>query len=389
MRHNLNTAVLATALTSQVMFGADTPYKRDLHGLRPHKGSQIIAEALCELIKDSPIREFHRDFEVDGEVQDVYNLRCAAQILGPCWNLIQRAIETFEIEANSVTDNPIDISALDEKPTIEAITSGGHFHGMPVAVDAYGLIQAAAIAARLSNMRCARYVDPARNKGLGPQLKWPGDGSQNPERLDGSKTERELATESGLMIAEYTTAGLTNWIWGQSMPSHLMSISTDSGQEDHVSMASNVAMRSFEVADRLAEILAVELAFAAQAAAIRKERLELKTRPLSVSAEGDAPPPRRGQVGRPGDDPVGPDAGLRGDRRVPVETFETKSATWWRVMQPRDATLSTRCEQALRTIERQFPILKQDRYIAPELKELAVAVLDGSVASSAEVDVWF
>jgi histidine ammonia-lyase len=98
-------------------------------------------------------------------------------------------------------------------------------------------------------------VDVNRNKGLGPQVR-------------GADTD---PTESGLLIAEYTTAGLCNQIWGLAMPSHLMSVSTDSGQEDHVSMAVNVAMRACDAAERLAQILAIELAFAAQAELVRAE----------------------------------------------------------------------------------------------------------------------
>ena len=45
------------------------------------------------------------------------------------------------------------------------------------------------------------------------------------------------------------------------MPSHLMSMPTDSGQEDHVSMAASVAMRAYEAADLLAGVLAIEMAF--------------------------------------------------------------------------------------------------------------------------------
>jgi histidine ammonia-lyase len=120
--------------------------------------------------------------------------------------------------------------------------------------------------ARISNLRVARYVDRQRNKGLGPQVR---GANPNP-------------TESGLMMAEYTTAGLCNQIWAAAMPSHLMSLSTDAGQEDHVSMAANVAMRAYESAERLAKIYAIELAFASQAEAVRSRNSDEK--PVSLGA---------------------------------------------------------------------------------------------------------
>ena len=89
-------------------------------------------------------------------------------------------MRTVTNEANSVTDNPVILqvwrhSGIDHLHQYDGkydgkyveVVSGGHFHGMPIAVDAYGLIQAASIVARLSNMRCVRFVDADKNKGLG------------------------------------------------------------------------------------------------------------------------------------------------------------------------------------------------------------------------------
>lgn len=258
MQRLIETAAVSTALHVQAMRGMGRPFRADLHALRQHAGSVTFARWVYQLLDGYTFQDADTDtkFAYDGVIQDSYNLRCAAQALGPCIELVERATRTMEIEASSVTDNPIDLNgAADDAYNVDLITSGGHFHGMPLAVDVYGLLQAAGIMARVSNMRCARIVDAARNKGLGPQVR-------------GANTD---ATESGLLIAEYTTAGLCNQIWGLAMPSHLMSVSTDSGQEDHVSMGANVAIRAYEAAQRLAQILAIELAFASQAELVRAE----------------------------------------------------------------------------------------------------------------------
>jgi histidine ammonia-lyase len=256
MRRLIEAAATSTALHVQAMRGMGRPFRADLHALRPHPGSQAMARWVFDLLDGYQFQDVTTDEKhaFDGKIQDPYNLRCAAQVLGPCLDLISRAEATMSIEANSVTDNPIDLNdEPDASYLLDNITSGGHFHGMPLAVESFGLLQAAGIMARLSNMRCARIVDAARNKGLGPQVR-------------GADAR---STESGLMIAEYTSAGLCNHIWGLAMPSHLMSVSTDSGQEDHVSMAANVALRACEAAERLAEMLAIEMAFAAQAELVR------------------------------------------------------------------------------------------------------------------------
>jgi histidine ammonia-lyase len=390
MRRLIDTAAIATALTGQVMLGTDTSFRADLHALRRHPGSMRVAHRIHALFQNSPIREFHRRYEIDGEVQDPYNLRCAAQILGACDDLVGRAIETVEIEANSVTDNPIDVTPIGRTSAQDNIVSGGHFHGMSLAVDAYGLIQAAGIAARLSNMRCVRFVDADRNKGLGPQLKWPGAGSIPAERISPHKTAEQLSTESGMLIPEYVTGGLANWIWGLAMPSHLMSLSTDSGQEDHVSMAANVAMRAHDAAERLSEVLAIELAYGAQAAAIRSKRLELQSRPIEHENTLSIMAPEGTSFVRPM--PVDITAALANVASVrsdaPVSdtpaTLEAYQPVWWRKMKPGDDALSPPCERVRQAIARHFPIVERDRYMAAELAALAKAVRAGEIQQAAD-----
>lgn len=311
----LKTACVAAAMSAQVMLGADTPFREDLHALRPHAGGVACARAIRKLMENSPMREAHRNYDLDGEIQDPYNLRCAAQILGAAHALIARARATFLTEANAVTDNPIMLER--DGKHVDAV-SGGHFHAMPLAVDLYGLIQAGAIVAQLTNTRAMRYVDGERNKGLGADLKWPG-------------TREKQAVSSAMMIPEYVTAGLANWLWGLAMPSHLMSIPTDAGQEDHVSMAANVGLRAIEAAARVADVLAVEFAFIAQAAAIRREQERIPSR---LHAEG-----------------------------IP-----------WSEEQRR---LSPVCEDILKELWLRFPPLKADRVMADEIAALSQFVTEG------------
>lgn len=339
----LKTAAITTSLSAQVMLGADTPFRADLHALRPHPGAQRMARWIFALMKGSPLREAHRNFDVDGELQDPYNLRCAAQVLGACAELLERAEKTFTIEANSVTDNPILLKAKNGRHI--DIVSGGHFHGMPVAIDIYGLVQAVSMMAVLVNLRCARYVDGKRNKGLGADLKWPGDVDAKLRAGLSPAREKALrayqAVSSAMMIPEYATAGLANAIWGLAMPSHLMSIPTDAGQEDHVSMASNVGLRLHDALDRLSDSLAIELAFAFQAAEIRKD--------------------------------------MRG--------FPTRSAAnekGWQALKAKDCELSKSGEALLKEVRRHFQVVTEDRSLSDELAVLSRAVMAGDFVRCAE-----
>ena len=355
----LRVAALATALSSQVMLGSSSPFRADLHALRPHPGALAVAGWLRALLQDSPMQEVHRDKRVDGEVQDPYNLRCAAQILGTCYDLIEEARTAFEVEANSVTDNPLILAAGDGLYT--DIVSGGHFHGMPVAVKVYNLMQAAAIMARLSNMRCARYVDEARNKGLGSDLIWP------------TLSDELRATSSGLMAAEYTSAALTNWIWGQTTPSHLFSVSTDAGQEDHVSMGAPLALRLLETLPRLAEVLAIELAFATQAAAIRK-------RVDHFPSKADIPDGVE-QVRATFVEALERAAEREEGRPVGVEVAVRKLHRWSEA----ERRLSPPCERAYALLSRAFPAVTEDRCLAGDVAAIAELVRNGELLAAADL----
>jgi histidine ammonia-lyase len=334
----LKSACIATAMSAQVMLGADTPFRADLHNLRPHAGAQRIAKRIFNLMKNSPIREAHRPYDIDGEVQDPYSLRCAAQILGACEELLTRAMNTLTTEANSVTDNPVILPKnIGGKERYIDIVSGGHFHGMPVAIDIYGLLQAAGILSTLINVRCQRYVDENRNKGLGADLKWPG-------LSDSADWQKKQSVWSGMMIPEYVSASLTNYIWGACMPTHLMSIPTDAGQEDHVSMAANLGLRTLDILPRLGNILALEFAFIAQAAAIRKQMDYIPSR-IAHKTGG----------------------------------YDIRRYQW----DKKDRYLNAVGEEILEKIYSIFPPVIEDRYMSEQIEDLSNHIISGDFANIA------
>lgn len=360
----LGQATLNTALAVQVLLGSDTPFRADLHALRPHPGAVAVAKRLSALLAHSPIRASHQQYDVDGVVQDPYSLRCSAQILGACAELLDDARNTLAIEANSVTDNPILLESRERPGEFTDIVSGGHFHGMPLATRIYGLLEAAGIMARLSNMRCNRYVDSARNRGLGHDLKWP---ELSPE---------QDATSSAMMIPEYVSAALTNHVWGAAMPSHLFSLSTDAGQEDHVSMAAGLAARAWEMLPRLSELLAIELAYSAQAAAIRRIQQHFPSKiPLSAEEKAttrsalDAYQSAVQEVARP--------------HHFVVEVRTELQYAW----KPEERLLCPWCEAVLAKVGEQFAPVKADRFMAPQLEALKSLVSSGELLKDAPVDL--
>lgn len=362
----LKQAAINTALSTQVMLGCDTAFDPSLHALRPHRGSLVVSKWIWDLMQNSPLRNVHREGWVDGEVQDPYSLRCAGQVLGACYDLIEDARVTLETEINSATDNPLMLEDPKSPGSFTRIVSGGHFHGMPIAVKLYNFLQAAGIMACLSNTRCVRFVDQNRNKGLGSDLVWPALSAGN------------ISISSCMMIPEYVSAALTNFIWGECMPSHLMSLPTDAGQEDHVSMSAGLAVRAWNVLPRLAETLAIELAFGVQGAALRKilETMPSKT-PLSTEESKEVRNAEAEFL-----------AAL--DKAVKGRGFKPSVKVQLNFPIPeQNRKLSPVCESLVSEVQKVFPPVTEDRELSSQLQKLGSMVHQGVFVDLVEKSVRF
>ena len=82
---------------------------------------------------------------------------------------------------------------------------------------------------------------------------------------------------SGLMIPQYTAAGIVSENKQLCTPASVDSISSSNNQEDHVSMGANAATKCYRVINNVEKVLAIELLTAVQALEYR--------RPLQSSPE--------------------------------------------------------------------------------------------------------
>ncbi|MFL5739758.1 MAG: histidine ammonia-lyase [Flavisolibacter sp.] len=239
--HNcLEAADIIGAMSLEALTGTKAPFDERLHQLRPFEGNLLVAQRLRLLLKDSAIMQSHVDC---GRVQDPYSLRCMPQVHGASRNSWLHLKQLTEIEANSVTDNPI---VLGEDDTI----SGGNFHGQPLALPLDYACFAAAEVGNISDRRC--YLLLEGKWGL-PML-----------------LMNNVGLNSGFMIPQYTTAALVTENKTLCFPSSADSIPTSLGQEDHVSMGSISGRKLSMIIDNLEYILAIELLCAAQAIEFRR-----------------------------------------------------------------------------------------------------------------------
>ncbi len=238
----LKASLVTGALSTDAAMGSSAPFHPEIHALRGHAGQIDVAAALRALLDGSEIRESHR--ESDHRVQDPYCLRCQPQVGGACLDLLRQAAATLETEANAVTDNPLVLAD-------GTVVSGGNFHAEPVAFAADQIALAVCEIGAIAQRRIATLVDPALNSGLPAFLAVrPG-------------------INSGLMIAEVTSAALMSENKQMSHPASVDSTPTSANQEDHVSMACHGARRLLRMTRNLYVILGVEALTGAQGVELR------------------------------------------------------------------------------------------------------------------------
>lgn len=240
MEYLLDLADVCGAMSIEGYKGSSSPFKPELHAIRPFKGSIKVAERMRILFKDSQNITSHENCE---RVQDPYSMRCIPQVHGASRNAFYHLLELAEIEMNSVTDNPIVLSET------EAI-SGGNFHGQPLAMALDYCSIAASELGNIADRRC--YLLLEGKYGL-PRLLTKSGG-----------------LNSGFMIPQYTTAALVTENKSLCFPPSADSIPTSLGQEDHVSMGSISGRKFNQILENLENILAIELLYAAQALEFRR-----------------------------------------------------------------------------------------------------------------------
>jgi histidine ammonia-lyase len=264
---------LAGAMALEALRGTPVAFDERIHQARPHPGQMQTARHLRALLRDSEIRESHR--ENDPRVQDAYCLRCMPQVHGAARGALQHVREVIEIETGSATDNPLIFS--NNGPESGEVLSGGNFHGAPLGLALDYAAMAVTDLISISERRIDRLINPDVNEGLPAFL------AQRP------------GLSSGLMIAHVAVAALLNEAKVLAHPASVDSVPTSGGKEDHVSMGMTAALKLKQIVDNAEKVLAIELMTAAQGleyrhplkAATEIERARLFVRTLVPRLEED------------------------------------------------------------------------------------------------------
>lgn len=227
------------AMSLDAYYGLTAPFIDAVHQVRPHKGQIATAARMRQLLEGSEIVEKPKQY-----VQDPYSFRCIPQVHGTVKDTIDYVASAVDVEVNSATDNPTVC------PDDDLIISAGNFHGEPIAMPMDFLSIALCELANISERRIYKLVSGTR--GLPSFL------VANP------------GVNSGFMITQYTAASVVSLNKTLSTPSSVDSIPSSQGQEDHVSMGANAAIKLYKVVLNTERVLAIELFNAAQALDFRR-----------------------------------------------------------------------------------------------------------------------
>ncbi len=232
MINSAKTADIIGAMCLEILKGTTRAYDERLMSVRPHINQRDTAYNLRKILEDSEIAKHNYNYRL----QDALSLRSIPQAHGASKKTLMDAKNTIEVEINSCCDNPIIWQEEDDGEAISGCNADSGFVG--IEMDSCAI--AATYIAKMSERRNNRLVN-------GNLSEYPWFLIKNP------------GLNSGLMIPQYTQAGLLNDMKILSHPATVDSIPTCGDQEDYVAMGYNASKKAREIADKLEYILSIEL----------------------------------------------------------------------------------------------------------------------------------
>jgi len=260
-----------SAISIQALKGSIRDFHPLLAHVRPHPGQKFTADILRNLLIDSKLAyqelTHHETREPGVSVQDVYSIRCLPQYYGPDIERLDQIIQTIEINANAVSDNPLWTTpeTVTEGEDPYQWVSGGNFLAMHMSESLDALRKLAIHMVKQNDRHLNRMVNPNLNNGLPANLSDEGEISRC--------TFKGLQTQMGMMEVYATIlAAPVNTAFGVH----------EELNQDLTSHAMTSGIMTLEVMKLLKRAMATNLIASCQAIDLRggPELLSPPTRPL-------------------------------------------------------------------------------------------------------------
>lgn len=191
-------------------------------------------------------------------IQDKYSLRCAPQVLGPVLESLELAQGWLETEINGVSDNPL-VSEEGE------LAMGGNFYGGYLAHGMDYMKLCLGHVADLADRQLMTLMCESTNRGLPANLaNWAGEGETGFE---------ENFLHHGLKGLNQSVSAITSEILAKSIPNSIFSRSSESHNQDKVSLGMSAGVQLLEQIPQVYNVLAMHLICLAQALDLREQEL--------------------------------------------------------------------------------------------------------------------
>lgn len=254
-------ADLCTALAVEVRNSPAGPFAPFPHQHKPHPGQVASAATIRRLLEGSGNVASDRAgtpdaaagyAELERRIQDPYSIRCAPHVTGVLRDTLTWARDWLTTEVNSANDNPLFDAAG------RTVYNSGNFYGGHVAQAAAALTSAVASVADLLDRQLELLVDEKVSLGLPPNLIAPV-----------AADDPAAGLHHGFKGAQIAASALTAEALQLTMPAASFSRSTESHNQDKVSMGTITARHARTAAQLATEVAAIHLLALTQACDIR------------------------------------------------------------------------------------------------------------------------
>jgi histidine ammonia-lyase len=355
-----STADVATAITLEAVCGRTRAFDEAIHDARNLRGQRDSAANIRASLKGSNLADRAKS------LQDAYSIRCSPQVHGATRDSIAYAKMVALAEMNAATDNPLFFPTLGRRPFDiqsrldrgddagdlgdERAFSAGNFHGQPVALAADFLAIGVAELCNIAERRTQLLLDRHHNRNLPPNL------------------ISRRGVNSGLMLTQYTAAGIVSENKVLTHPSSVDSIPTSGNSEDHNAMATYAARKLRTVVGNAQAVLSINLLAAAQAI---DWRVGMQISPNAATTTQNV---------------IGAVADKLAIAEEEAKRFEA-AMTEPGAVEAISEQLGAGTAAAYRAIRAATPTLLRDRVLADDLRAVRDIVGSGSIAASAAVAI--
>lgn len=235
-------ASAVTAMSSAATLGNPEHFEHELLALKPHPGTVAVGAWIRGFLAGAPAVEPAR-------LQDRYSIRCAPHVLGVLVDAAALARRVLDVEISGVNDNPVVC------PDTGRVLHGGNFYGGHVVFALDALKGAIAGAADLLDRQLVLLCVPETNGGLAANLV--------------SVPEETSVSHHGFKAMQITASALAAEALKTSLPAAVFSRSTESHNQDKVSMGTLSSREARRVVELAETVGAVVLLAACQAVDLR------------------------------------------------------------------------------------------------------------------------